>query len=163
MDISKLDSGVAALEDGVPIPIKNAAGKPTDIKFRIRSFESEPVKRVQRAFAEAVRRERRSDPNYTPTVEENEKLVLDMLCATVVSWSGIESGGKPLEFTPDNLRMVLDKFPFIRRQVDRAAGDEARFFTAKSEDSAKPSASGSSTTTPETTAQPSESTSRPLA
>ena len=45
----------------------------------------------------------------------------------VVGWSGLTLGGKPAEFTPENLDRVLSARPAWARQITKAIEDEAAF------------------------------------
>lgn len=72
----------------------------------------------------------------TVTAEKLEAKALDVLIAATAGWvwgkdaSGEENtfeGSKP-ELTPDNVRRVYKKLPWIRKQVDEALGDDAEFF-----------------------------------
>ena len=62
------------------------------------------------------------------TAEESEADSLEMLVRCTVSWSGVREGGVALPFTPENVRRVYTAYPWLRRQVDEAMADRARFF-----------------------------------
>jgi hypothetical protein len=52
--------------------------------------------------------------------------------STRIDWHGWESGTKPLDCTPENVRLVL-AIEHIRDQVDEAIRGHADFFTGSSE------------------------------
>lgn len=61
------------------------------------------------------------------TLEKTEAMAIDLLSRVVMRWNGIMWEGKPLECTPENVRMFLTKFPPIRRQIDAFIADRANF------------------------------------
>ena len=63
---------------------------------------------------------------------QDEKDSSEILCARVLGWRGLESGGKDVAFTPDvALKIVSDpKCFWVRSQLLRALGDPSRPFAA---------------------------------
>lgn len=53
---------------------------------------------------------------------------IDLLAKLVTGWKGIQWEGKPLDCTPENVRMFLTKFPPIRQQIDLFIADRSNFF-----------------------------------
>jgi hypothetical protein len=94
----------------------------------VASYESERVKRIAREIGNKALIEQKRNPRKGDSVEAIEERTFAIAIASIVDWSGLEMDGKPLECTRDNIRMVLEKFPFIAEQIDAAAGDRALFF-----------------------------------
>lgn len=65
------------------------------------------------------------------TAEMVDEQVLEHLLAVTVGWEGLIYGAKPLEFNPDNVRMIYTEPPlrFIREQVEAFVGDRQNFFS----------------------------------
>ena len=63
---------------------------------------------------------------------QDEKDSSEILCARILGWRGLESGGKEVPFTSDAaLKIVSDpKCFWVRSQLLRALGDPSRPFAA---------------------------------
>jgi hypothetical protein len=83
-------------------------------------------------MANAALRDQKRNPKKTATVEEIEEKTTDIIVAAVLSWEGFEKDGKPLECTPENVRMVVENpdLWFIAEQIDKAADDQLAFMKA---------------------------------
>lgn len=53
---------------------------------------------------------------------------VEVMAAMVTGWQNIIWGGKPLEFTPENVTMFLTKFPPVLKQLDVFVGKRSNFF-----------------------------------
>jgi len=133
MDLSKFAGLSEGFDKGVEIEILHPmTSKPTGLKVSVASYKSERVKRVERRIANQALREQARNPKRIRTVEEHEEKADEIIASAVVSWSGFEMKGKPLECTPENVLSVLqntDLF-FIKDQIDKAADDVTAFMTA---------------------------------
>lgn len=129
-DLSTLDTGTRRKEDGVPVELKHpATGQPLGITITVASYESERVKAVARAMGNKALLQQKRNPRKADTVEAIEERTFEIACAAIVSWEGLELDGKPLPFTRENARTVLERYPEIAEQVDTVASDRAAFFT----------------------------------
>jgi len=79
------------------------------------------------AFRNAIAEmnEREAGPS---TMDTNDANAVELLSAVTTGWDNITWGDKPLEFTPENVRMFLTKFPPIRAQLDAFIAKRANFF-----------------------------------
>lgn len=128
-DLSSLDAAVAKQEDGIRVEIKHpATGEPLGMIFTVASYDSERVKAVARSLGNKVLVSQKRNPRRTDTVEAMEDRTFAIAVAAVVGWEGVDLDGKALPCTPDNVRMVLERYPAIAEQVDAAASDRAAFF-----------------------------------
>lgn len=127
-DLSTLEPGRQKQEDGVSVRIKLPDGTDSDIVLTVASYESERVKRTAREIGNKALLEQKRNPRKGESVEAIEDRTFAIAISSIVGWEGIEMDGKPLPFTRENVRMVLEKFPFIAEQVDAAASDRALFF-----------------------------------
>lgn len=127
-DLSTLETGRKKQDEGVEVPIKLPDGSNSGMVITVASYESERVKRIAREIGNKALIEQKRNPRKGDSVEAIEERTFAIAIASIVDWSGLEMDGKPLECTRDNIRMVLEKFPFIAEQIDAAAGDRALFF-----------------------------------
>jgi hypothetical protein len=58
---------------------------------------------------------------------ELEDDTLETLVKCTRAWSHIAYGGKELECTPENVRMIYTNVPWLREQVNEFIGDRANF------------------------------------
>lgn len=77
------------------------------------------------AVSSGAERNAKTRPGNVDAAEANS---IELLAALVVSWKGIDWNEKPLECTPDNVRMFLKSFPPIRAQLDAFVANRANFF-----------------------------------
>lgn len=128
-DLSSLDAGVSRQEEGIPVDIRHpATGKPLGITITVASYESERVKAVAREMGNQLLLQQRRNPKKADSVEAHEERTFRIALAAIIGWEGVEMAGKPLPFSRENARTVLERYPFIAEQIDAAAGDRAAFF-----------------------------------
>lgn len=127
-DLSTLETGRKKQDEGVEVSIKLPDGSDSGMVITVASYESERVKRIAREIGNKALIEQKRNPRKGDSVEAIEERTFAIAIASIVDWSGLEMDGKPLECTRDNIRMVLEKFPFIAEQIDAAAGDRTLFF-----------------------------------
>lgn len=84
--------------------------------------------RDSRVFRQAVAEA--ADPESTGRSgpEAAEAAAIDIMSKCITGWANIMWDGKPLEFTDENVRMFLTKFPPIRQQLDAFLSKRANFF-----------------------------------
>ncbi len=128
MDFSTIDLAAAAdrgadchLEHPVTgEPLYTPEGKP--ITMRVLGQDSREFRAAISAAAE------RNAGKKRLSLDAAEAGAIDLLSKMITGWHGIEWEGKPLDFTPENVRMFLTKFPPIRAQIDAFIVDRANFF-----------------------------------
>lgn len=92
----------------------------TVFRDHIRETQNERIRQA------AMLRKRAIEPDL-PTMEEQEKEVVDLLVAATADFDNVILDGAPLSFSPDNARRLYTRFPWLRGQVDRAIGDVQSF------------------------------------
>lgn len=135
-DLSALDT-VAHGEKGIPLEIKHPVTEaPLGITFTVHGKDSERYRSVVRAQQDrrfqVLGFQRPGAPKTTPRADQIESDAIDILTECVSGWSQdgeptIVFEGKRLPFSPENARMVLERIPCIREQVDAAIHDRALF------------------------------------
>jgi hypothetical protein len=133
MDISKFSGLSNSFEEGIEIDITHpVTAKPLGMKVTVASYQSERVKAVQRRIANRSLKESKRNPKRSATVEELEETTNEILATAVLSWTGFELKGKPLECNRENVLSVISNpdLWFIREQIDKAADDVTAFMSA---------------------------------
>mgnify|MGYP003620955818 FL=1 len=69
-------------------------------------------------------------PNQITTIDEAEQASAELLASVVVSWSGIEENGQPIECIHRNVVATLKKYSWLRLQIDQFVSDRSNFFKA---------------------------------
>lgn len=129
-DLSSLDSGVKAQEEGLPMPLLHPkTGEPTGVVIRVASYESERVMARARAIGNRVRAEKAKQPLKATRVEQDEDTMKALAVAAVVGWENLQHEGKPLAYSEANAEMILAKYKFVQDQVEKFGGDRSNFFT----------------------------------
>ena len=69
-------------------------------------------------------------PNQITTIDEAEQASAELLASVVVSWSGLEENGQPIECTNRDVVATLKKYSWLRLQIDQFVSDRSNFFKA---------------------------------
>jgi len=127
LDLATFDSLTEAQEDGIDVHIEHpGTGEPIGITIRVAGPDSERQRKAYRRLADA--RLRAGRKKVTPESLEDDALTL--LARSLISWKfapGVTIGGDVPEFGVDEAKALFLRFPFIREQVDAAAGSRAGF------------------------------------
>lgn len=118
-DLSALDASPDGSWLDVTHPI---TGEPIPgMRILVASFDAEQASAHKRKVQKKnLRRTRQGDDDVDP--EEIERNALELLAAVTLGWEGLSLGaGVPLAFNPHNAAVVYQRFPWLRRQVDRHA------------------------------------------
>lgn len=117
---------VRAGEQGYELELKTPAGHLVPGHVRVRGYDSETWQRM--LDEQQRKRLARGAMGKTPTVEEMNADSLEAAAALVMAWTcPFNLDGKAFEYTPQNALTLLKRFPWIREQVERAAGVRANF------------------------------------
>lgn len=126
MDLSSL---LQPLETEVEI-IHPATSKPVGIRVTLLSRHHPDIKAMARKIGDSrMALARRNKPMDSAAIETE---LVEILVASVKSWSGVDRDGVPLACTPENVRDLLSNpgYQWIRKQLDDAMGNDALFFGA---------------------------------
>lgn len=138
MDLSKLNAATTAPK-GVAMKVVDPrtdeplfdemeGGAKQYVTITLLSSDSNEYKRVSHKVANRKLKKitaRGRIPKLTAEETENDQL--DLLVACTLGWENVVYEGQPLEFNPENVRMLYSKVPVIREQVDAFIGDRANF------------------------------------
>lgn len=115
--------------DSAEIQIKNLLTKKnTGIFITVLSKDSETYRDIQKTQANArFKNFGRRTTSTSLTAEELEEESLQLLVACTKAWRGMVYHGEALDCTPENARMIYERIPMIREQVDDAIHDRGNF------------------------------------
>lgn len=131
IDLNALDT-VAGGERGFELELKAPDGRALPGHIRVRGYDS-PTYTQLLDEQQRKRLARAAMGKAVPTVEELEAEALELVAALVMGWTlPFSLDGQPLEYTPANAQLLVRRFPWIRQQVDRAAGVRANFLPGSS-------------------------------
>lgn len=122
MDLSKLNVNLTAEVELIRL------GEPTGVFFTLASRDHPDVQAAARRVADKRLATLSRRGAKAMTAESLEAETLDVLCASVLGWRGLQVNGVDHPFTQDNLRSLLTDHAWIRRQLNQAQEDEALFF-----------------------------------
>jgi hypothetical protein len=124
-DLSDFANLAKVQDDGVNVEILHPkTAEPLGMVFRVAGPDSTRQKRARSAVNNARLQMSR---NKRLTAAELEADGLKVMVASIISWSGVEENGQPIEFSTETATDVLTRFPFIREQIDAVVGDRAGF------------------------------------
>lgn len=136
MDLLTLDTS-AASEQGekmeVQHPATGAVLTQTDgaaVTIVLAGQDSERFKKADRKISNRRLATTAAGRRVTLTSESIEADNLERLVACTISWSGVGFGGVDKECTPDNVREVYKRLPWLREQAETFIQDRANFLKA---------------------------------
>ena len=122
-DFTKLDFAAKA-EEGAVMQVKNPlTGEALGATITLIGTDSKAFRDLAKQRATAALKR---------TKEEQESFDVDassveLLAKCTLAWSGIEEGGKSVEFSQENAVKMYSKYHWLKEQVDRFIGDRANF------------------------------------
>ncbi len=124
MELSKLKPNpTATLELVHPDPTQN----PTGVVLTLAGRDSAEVKAVLATITDrAIAAQRKGIKSIKQ--DEIEANAIKLMAAAVLGWEGLTQDGQPLPCTPENVTALLTDYPWVRRQIDEAIGNDALFF-----------------------------------
>lgn len=140
-DFAALDVA-AASDTPCEIEIKHPqSGEGLGVFVSVIGAESEKFQAYLRTEANAARRKafeqsRKGNADKPSTVEEDEASIVRAVSACVVSWRTVIEGksepvivweGKKLDCTPANVALWLNRFRWVRGQINEATADLGNF------------------------------------
>lgn len=128
VDLNELDTSLGA-EQGYELELVAPNGRPLPGRIKVRGFDSatyqENLDAQQRRVLERTAMRRQA------TLEDIRDEAIEHSAALVIGWTvPFNLDGEPLEYSAANAKILLKRFPWIREQVERAAGVRANFLPA---------------------------------
>lgn len=125
MELERIQQGKAQYDEAADVPIAPPEGDiegETPLVFHVLSRHSQKVQAVVNRQAKANAR-RRSDLSAAELYQQR----VERAMAALVGWTGLESQGQPVPFSPDVAHAILAD-PHYLEQVEEGMVGHARFF-----------------------------------
>lgn len=130
MDLSTIDATVAKEDTAVTVPLVGPDGKPD-----IASDGAQSTFTMVGTYSPRYRaNERAWQAAQQDTAEEatQDAVQIALTSWSIVDWHGIESAGVAVPCTQENVRMVLERAPWLFDQARVALNRRERFFPVAS-------------------------------
>lgn len=134
MDLTKLDTSSAA-DEGADLQLLNPVddtvlrdektGEPVSIQLL--GSDSKEFMRISHKLQDKRLQKRFTRGKLKMSAAEIEADALDLLVACTKGWKHVRIGQEVLPFNEENVRMVYNRFPWIKEQVDSFVNDRASF------------------------------------
>jgi hypothetical protein len=128
LDLSGLETN--AKQEGMLDILHPATQVAIGMKLRLASPDSEHYRKLVQTMKNKNMAILQRKGNKILSAEAVEESTTAVLAGAVLGFVGDPPnwGGAPLECDAETMRMVFDKFPWIREQIDEYLGDRANFF-----------------------------------
>lgn len=129
MDLGKLDLTKAANE-GAWITLKHpATGEDLSGKIKVVGKDSTKFLQLSEEYRRKTLEDMKSNKTMAQKLEASQEQSDAILVACTLDWDGMMLDGEDLPFTEANVKMVYQRFTWIKEQVDVAIADRANFLT----------------------------------
>jgi len=127
MDLAKLDLTKNSNE-GAWITVKHpASNEDLPIKIKVIGKDSDKFIKLSEDFRRSTLEDMKSNKTVEQRIQTSKEYGDTLLVACTLEWQGIELDGKKLDCTPENIKLVYQRFGWIKEQVDTAIADRAVF------------------------------------
>jgi hypothetical protein len=128
-DLTSLDTSEAAETGAVLEVLHPTENTPLGIKITLAGADSDIYRKT--VNKNVNKRVQRMKPGQSLpfTAEEQEESGLNLLAVCTLAWEGIVVEGDALPCNKENAKMVYQRFPWIKEQVDQFIGDRANFLS----------------------------------
>lgn len=103
---------------------------PDDVPVRIKVAGSYSKRYRKLTHAQTTKAVKRRTTQITGELLARQRL--EVVAGCVLAWEGFYNAGAPLECVRENVKIVLDGFPYIMEQVEAALEDHEAFSEANS-------------------------------
>ena len=130
-DIKKTNLAEQA-EAGYEFEVKLPDGSSTDFYITVRGNLSPKVKKFSKdLFNQLQQKElqakRKGKADQPVDLEEAEETLIKSAVARIVTWKGLEDGGKVVEPTQENFIRIMTELDWVRKQVLDESDNDANF------------------------------------
>ncbi len=127
MDLNKLDLTKLSNE-GIWYTLKHpVSNKELPMKIKIIGKDSDKFIKLSEDFRRSSLEDMKANKTAEQRLEASKQYGDMLLAACSIEWEGIELDGKKLDCTQDNVKMVYERFAWIKEQIDSAIADRANF------------------------------------
>ena len=92
-------------------------------------MEREEVKQLRRDFQDKANKKTSIRKDFVPAAAY-ENLSRAIIFACLKGWENILFNGEELAYTRENVKMLLDKLPWVETQITEFLSEEANFIKA---------------------------------
>ena len=131
-DIEVTDLAAQA-EAGYEFEVKKPNGESADdFKITVRGNLSPKIKKYSKDLfnkmqMKELQNKRKGKGEQPVDLDEAEATLIESACVRVITWTGLEAGGVPIEPTPENIKMIMTKLDWVRSQVLEESDNSANF------------------------------------
>jgi hypothetical protein len=129
MDLASLDLTKAS-NDGAWITLKHpATGEDLSGKIKVVGKDSTKFVQLSDEYRRKTLEDMKSNKTMAQKMESAQEQSDAILVACTIDWEGMMLDGKDLPFSEFNVKMVYERFKWIKEQIDVAIADRANFLT----------------------------------
>ena len=130
-DIKKTNLAEQA-EAGYEFEVKLPDGSSTDFYITVRGNLSPKVKKFSKDLfnqlqLKELQAKRKGKADQPVDLEEAEETLIKSAVARIVTWIGLEDGGKVVEPTQENFVRIMTELDWVRKQVLDESDNDANF------------------------------------
>ena len=130
-DIKKTNLAEQA-EAGYEFEVKLPDGSPTDFYITVRGNLSPKVKKFSKDLfnqlqLKELQAKRKGKADQPVDLDEAEETLVKSAVARIVTWKGLEDGGKVVEPTQENFVRIMTELDWVRKQVLDESDNDANF------------------------------------
>jgi len=130
-DIKKTNLAEQA-EAGYEFEVKLPDGSSTDFYITVRGNLSPKVKKFSKDLfnqlqLKELQAKRKGKADQPVDLEEAEETLIKSAVARIVTWKGLEDGGKVVEPTQENFVRIMTELDWVRKQVLDESDNDANF------------------------------------
>ena len=119
-------------EAGYEFEVKLPDGSPTDFYITVRGNQSPKIKKFSKDLfnklqMKELQAKRKGKADQPVDLDEAEQTLVDSAVARIITWKGLEEGGKVVEPTPDNIVRIMTELDWVRKQVLEESDNAANF------------------------------------
>jgi len=119
-------------EAGYEFEVKLPDGSPTDFYITVRGNQSPKIKKFSKDLfnklqMKELQAKRKGKADQPVDLDEAEQTLVDSAVARIITWKGLEDGGKVVEPTPDNIVRIMTELDWVRKQVLDESDNDSNF------------------------------------
>lgn len=127
MDLNTLDLTKAS-NAGTWYTLKHpVTSKDLPMKIKIIGKDSDKFVQLSEDFRRSSLEDMKANKTTEQRIQTSKEYGDALLVACTIEWQGIELDGKKLECNPENVKLVYQRFAWIKEQVDTAIADRSLF------------------------------------
>ena len=119
-------------EAGYEFEVKLPDGSSTDFYITVRGNQSPKIKKFSKDLfnkmqMKELQAKRKGKGEQPVDLDEAEATLIESAVARIVTWKGLEDGGKVVEPTQENIVRIMTELDWVRTQVLEESDNAANF------------------------------------